>query len=135
MIYYSTEQLIEGLAYMLAAGIAVRTTADPHDLVAFVREQARQVDATVPLYNVRPLTESVQISVAGPRFFTIVLVLFATLALSTALLGFMACSPTRSSSAARNSACAGRSALEKGTSWRSSFAEPECSRPSASRSV
>jgi putative ABC transport system permease protein len=87
VIYYSTEQLVEGLAYMFAAGIAVRTTADPHELVPFVREQARQVDATVPLYNIRPLTEDVQISVAGPRFFTIVLVLFATLALSTALLG------------------------------------------------
>ena len=87
VIYYSTEQMVEGLAYMFAAGMAVRTNADPRELVPFVREQARQVDATVPLYNIRPLTEGVQISVAGPRFFTIVLVLFATLALSTALLG------------------------------------------------
>ena len=87
VIYYSTEQLVEGLAYLFGSGIAVRTTADPGDLVPFAREQARQVDSTVPLYNIRPLTEDLQISVAGPRFFTIVLVLFATLALSTALLG------------------------------------------------
>jgi ABC-type antimicrobial peptide transport system permease subunit len=88
LMYLPTSQLKEFLAFAKpGGGIAIRTSLDPHELIPFVRETAKAVDPTVPLYNVKPLTDDISVSVAQPRFFTVILSVFAVLALSTALLG------------------------------------------------
>jgi len=88
VLYFPAEQLNEFIGYgRSGGGIAIRTAGDPEELIGFVRDVAREVDRTVPLFNVRPLNDDIALSVAQPRFFTVVLVLFAALALSTALLG------------------------------------------------
>jgi putative ABC transport system permease protein len=91
VIYYYAPQLAsmgEILAYFpTGSGIAVRTNGDPMDLVPFLRDQARELDPTLPLYHVARLSDELSGTIAQPRFFAWVLGLFATLALSTALLG------------------------------------------------
>lgn len=88
LMYLPTSQLPEFLAFAKpGGGIAIRSSLDPRDLIAFVRQTAHAIDSTVPLYNVQPLTQVISSSVAQPRFFTVILGVFATLALSTALLG------------------------------------------------
>ena len=88
VLYFLTDQMSEFLAFAKpGGGIAIRSAGDPRALIPFIRETARAVDPTVPLYNVQPLSDDISVNVAQPRFFTIVLGLFATLALSTALLG------------------------------------------------
>jgi len=88
VMYFLADQMIEFLAYAKpGGGIAIRTDGDPRALIPFVREAARAVDSTVPLYNVQRLTDDISVNVAQPRFFSIILGVFATLALSTALLG------------------------------------------------
>jgi predicted permease len=88
MFYFNTDHVQDFVAFARqGAGIAVRTTGDLSALAAFIRDTARAVDPQVPVFNVQPLTVDVRASVAQPRFFTVVLGLFAALALSTALLG------------------------------------------------
>lgn len=88
LIYFPTSQMKEFLAFAKpGGGIAIRSSLDSRALTALVRDIAKQVDPTVPLYNVQPLTRDINISVAQPRFFTVILGIFAALALSTALLG------------------------------------------------
>jgi predicted permease len=88
VLYFLTDQMKEFLAYAKpGGGIAIRTDGDPRVLIPFVRDTARAVDPTVPLYNVQRLTDDIRVNVAQPRFFTIILGLFGALSLSTALLG------------------------------------------------
>jgi predicted permease len=88
VMYFPTEQLAEYLAFAKpGGGIAVKTSGDPRALIPVMREIARSIDPSVPLYNVQPLDVDVSGGVAQPRFFAIVLGLFSAFALSTALLG------------------------------------------------
>jgi putative ABC transport system permease protein len=87
MFYFPTSQVPELIGYGWSGGVTVRTTGDPLDLVPFIRDQVRQVDARLPVYNIGRLTDQLRASIAQPRFYAGVLGLFAVLALSTALLG------------------------------------------------
>lgn len=70
-----------------AMGVAVRTSGDPAALVPVVRALVRELDPTVPVLNMMPLETRVGRTFAQPRFFSVALVLFASLALLTALVG------------------------------------------------
>lgn len=56
-------------------------------LVATVRAEVAQADADLPVYGVRAMTELLDLSVASRRFQMLLLVLFATVALTLAAVG------------------------------------------------
>ncbi|HXW06370.1 MAG TPA: ABC transporter permease [Vicinamibacterales bacterium] len=65
----------------------VRSAADPAALTSGIRESLRSLDATLPLYDVRPLASYVVSARAARRFTTILAAAFAVTALLLACLG------------------------------------------------
>lgn len=65
----------------------VRTTNDPALLSRSFTEQIRSGDKAVPLTNVQPLTEAIANTVAQPRFYTLLFVLFGVTGLILTLTG------------------------------------------------
>ncbi|HEX5760842.1 MAG TPA: ABC transporter permease, partial [Thermoanaerobaculia bacterium] len=76
-----------GQAPSSAATLVVRTDGDPMRLAAPVREAVRRADPDLPVFAVLPLAEVVAQSLAEQRFRTILLALFAGLALVLASVG------------------------------------------------
>jgi putative ABC transport system permease protein len=67
--------------------LAIRTTADPALMTSAVRNQVQQLDPDLPVFNVKTMQAVLQGSVAQPRFRTLLLTVFAGLALWLAALG------------------------------------------------
>jgi putative ABC transport system permease protein len=67
--------------------IVARTAGDPSGLAAAVRNELRQMDAGVPLYQVRSIEQVVSRVVAEPRLRATLVALFAVLAFVLAGLG------------------------------------------------
>jgi len=67
--------------------LVVRTTTDPIALAAAVRREALTVDPDQPISNLRTMERLVASSVAQPRFQTLLLAVFATVALLLAVGG------------------------------------------------
>ena len=67
--------------------LVLRTTGDPRRVVPFLRDLVAELDPTLPLDDTMTMEARLSASVAQPRFFSTVLVLFATLALLLAALG------------------------------------------------
>jgi predicted permease len=67
--------------------IVLRTTGDPRSLAGDVRRVLRDTDRDVIIDRLEPLSDSLSISVAQPRFATAILVSFAVLALLLASVG------------------------------------------------
>jgi len=67
--------------------LVIRTSADPASMTSAVRGQIRQLDSNLPVFNVKTMQEVVEGSVAQPRFRTLLLTVFAGLALWLAALG------------------------------------------------
>ena len=72
---------------MDSATLVVRTAADPAALAQPLRQVAAAIDPELPLYNLQTLDQIVADSVAQPRFNSLLLGLFAGLALLLATLG------------------------------------------------
>jgi putative ABC transport system permease protein len=70
--------------------VLVRATDDPMAVAAAVRRAMRALDPTIPLRDLQPLAENVRTSLAVPRFSTLMLSLFAAIALGLAALGIYA---------------------------------------------
>ncbi len=70
----------------LAASLLVRTAVDPHGTAAALRQVIRQVDADVPVPQMRTMQQVLSDSVAERRFQMLLVMLFACAAL--ALAGF-----------------------------------------------
>jgi predicted permease len=68
-------------------GIAVRTSGEPLLLVAAAREQARSLDADVPVFGVLTMEQRLAESVATQRFYMLLLAVFAVAALALAAIG------------------------------------------------
>src|SRR5262249_29028533 len=60
--------------------LVVRTAADPMNLITAVRNEAQAMDKDVPVYNVSVMGEILAGATAKPRFFLILLGLFAVVA-------------------------------------------------------
>jgi putative ABC transport system permease protein len=67
--------------------LVLRTQNDPNDVVAGVRGALRELDPTLPLYNVRTMDQLLSANVARARFTAISLGAFAMLALILAAIG------------------------------------------------
>jgi predicted permease len=68
----------------------VRTAADPAPLVPLVRKRVLEVDRGIAIAGLRPLDHIVFETVWLPRFFTILIAVFAVVALTMALVGLYA---------------------------------------------
>jgi predicted permease len=88
IVYYATPQVGEILAYSrISGGVAVRVKGDPEAMIATIRTYVREIDGGAPMFNAVPLRDRLARTFAQPRFYAVVLTLFAALALTTAVLG------------------------------------------------
>ena len=69
------------------ASLVVRTAGDPLELVPFLRSVVLEADPSLPLDNVATMESRVSASVAQPRFYAMLLGLFAILALALSAIG------------------------------------------------
>jgi predicted permease len=67
--------------------VAVRSVADPAELVPALRREVWALDARIPLTDIATAAELVEESIAGPRFRMLVLSTFGALALLLAVVG------------------------------------------------
>lgn len=67
--------------------MVVKTSNDPHALISSVTREVQAMDAEVPVYNVKTMEEYVSSSVAAPRFNTMLLSIFASVALVLTVIG------------------------------------------------
>lgn len=85
---------------VFALSLLVRTSADPEQQIAAIRSIAHRLDPNQPITNFRTMEENISRSVAQPRFRTILLAVFAGVALALAgvgIFGVMAYSVTQRS--------------------------------------
>jgi putative ABC transport system permease protein len=78
--------------------IVAKTEGDPRGSIAAIQNEVRSLDKDLPTYNIKTLEEYVAASVAQPRFNTLLLAMFAGLALiltAIGLYGVMSYSVTR----------------------------------------
>jgi putative ABC transport system permease protein len=82
-------QLPEGARFGRAGAtsIVLRTAGDPLKAVPFLRQAVLDIDPDIPLDNVMTMEARLSASVAAPRFYAILLGLFALLALVLAAVG------------------------------------------------
>src|SRR6266850_2354037 len=71
----------------LFVNLVIRTQGDPLSLVGGVRKEVNALDPDQPIAAIRPMTEWVAMSAAGARYRTILLGLFALLAMILAATG------------------------------------------------
>ncbi|HJU89493.1 MAG TPA: ABC transporter permease [Gemmatimonadaceae bacterium] len=67
--------------------VVMRTTGEPNAVVNGARNALRELDADLPMYNVRTLEAVVSESVARPRFYMLLLTSFAAVALLLSAIG------------------------------------------------
>src|SRR5262245_19264026 len=67
--------------------LIVRTATDPQSFVGAVREEIRALDRSLPLYDIKTMRAAIYESVARERFITLLLIVFAALALTLASVG------------------------------------------------
>ncbi len=67
--------------------LVIRDGGDPASLTAPVRDAIRQLDPALPVADVRPMTEVVGAALSTPRFTSLLLAIFATLALTLSAVG------------------------------------------------
>jgi predicted permease len=65
----------------------VRTDGDPQALAAGIRAVVREVDPSLPVYGLRPMSEVVDRSMVQPRFLSLLLATFSGIALFLAAIG------------------------------------------------
>jgi putative ABC transport system permease protein len=69
------------------ADLAVRTAGDPRQLVNAISRQIWQIDRDQPVTNVRTMDEIIDLSVSQRRFQTLLLAVFASVAVGLAIIG------------------------------------------------
>jgi putative ABC transport system permease protein len=67
--------------------LLVKTSGDPRSIVGAVRSEIFQLDPTLPVAQVRPMTEVIEAATMRPRFLTALLSLFSFIAVALAAVG------------------------------------------------
>jgi len=67
--------------------LVVRAAGDPAQLTSAIRTEVQALDKDVPIYSIRTMDDLVSESVAKPRFRTLLLAIFAAVALILAAVG------------------------------------------------
>jgi putative ABC transport system permease protein len=67
--------------------LLLRSAADPATVASAVRQQVREVDATLPVYDVKTMNQVLSTALARPRFMTFQLAVFAAVAVLLAAIG------------------------------------------------
>ncbi|HSE25096.1 MAG TPA: FtsX-like permease family protein, partial [Pyrinomonadaceae bacterium] len=65
----------------------VRTNGNPDSIAAGIRSAVREVDSSLPVYNLRSMAEVVSRSMVQPRFLSLLLAVFSGIALFLAAIG------------------------------------------------
>src|SRR5258708_34484835 len=65
----------------------VRTDGDPRALGASIRAAVREIDPSLPVYGLSPMSEVVAKSMVQPRFLSLLLATFSGIALFLAAIG------------------------------------------------
>lgn len=89
---------LQYLGFPQMAMLAVRTASDPLALAATLRREIRRLEPDQPIGDVRTMEQFVSDSVGRPRFYAVLLAVFAGLALlvaATGLLGVMSYAVSR----------------------------------------
>jgi putative ABC transport system permease protein len=73
--------------FAIPRDLVVRTTGDPLAMAAAVRGEIWKLDKDLPLFRVRTMEQILSVSVAGQRFNTLLLTIFAALAIMLAAVG------------------------------------------------
>ncbi|MGH8188094.1 MAG: FtsX-like permease family protein, partial [Steroidobacteraceae bacterium] len=74
-------------SFSLALAMVVRTTGSPASVIAAVRQAVWDVDATVPIADMQPLTTLLRESLGRPRLLATLLLVFASVGLAIVLSG------------------------------------------------
>ena len=85
-LYFSYRQPLLGRR-VPGVSVVARATGDPLALVPFLRQDILDLNPNLPLDNVMTMEARLSSSVAQPRFYAVVLGLFATSALALAMVG------------------------------------------------
>jgi putative ABC transport system permease protein len=75
------------LAITSAMRLALRTGADPHTLIGAARAEVQALDKELPVYEIKTLDQYVGGILAYPRFYTLILLIFAGVALLLTAIG------------------------------------------------
>jgi predicted permease len=86
-IPHSQWHVVTGGNLIRGVFLTVRTTGDPLASAGAVRDQVRQLDAQLPVANIRPMRDVVATSLATPRLTGFLLATFAAVALALAAVG------------------------------------------------
>lgn len=88
-IYYHYLQVpVELMSFVEdTMALVVRTASDPPAMTSAIRNEVRSLDPDEPVFNVKTMDDLVQASVAQPRFRTLLLSIFAGVALVLAAIG------------------------------------------------
>jgi predicted permease len=70
-----------------AMSIVLRTEVDPHSVVSGLRETVKRINPNQPVVKIRTMEENVSQNFAQPRFRTVLLVVFAGIAVLIAAIG------------------------------------------------
>ncbi len=82
MLYWYIPQFPNGFMTLVA-----RTSTDPVSIVSAAKAQIQSIDPTIPVSNIRTMQDVVGEAVREPRFTTVLLGIFAALALALAAIG------------------------------------------------
>lgn len=84
---HSQWHVVTGGSIIRNVFLVVRTTGDPLGLAAPIRHVIRQMDPSLPVANIRPMTDVVATALATPRLTGLLLGGFAAIALALAAVG------------------------------------------------
>jgi putative ABC transport system permease protein len=86
-VYFHYPQVGATIGVPRTMNVVLRTTREPLALLEAVRTQMQKTDAELPLAEPRSMEDVVYASIARPRFMTLLLGIFAAVALSLAAVG------------------------------------------------
>jgi putative ABC transport system permease protein len=86
-VYIPTTQATNARHLVQSMSLAVRTTAEPTALTNAIRQAIQAIDPQQPIYQVQTMEEVIAASISNQRLNTLLLALFAGLALLLAALG------------------------------------------------